>query len=291
MFFNHKKRYKGFEWDGDETRWPKDDVYFKLYKRLLAQATPRGTPVQMIIRHDASWRMHEQFQSLNGIVDLWVCGGGILSWFPWAPKMLHDRGDLVWFYGGTPDAWEPVIRIAEYPVQAWKWEVDGYCRWLTTSPGEDPWFNFNGGGEAMVYSGERFGLEKPIPSIRLKLERNIIQDVAAAEDRRCQGQGRGLPGGCCRQPAKSGDEDWWNPTPAVDPHAGGVLGRRLLGGHGPAQRARAEQARSELVAAAFAAPPSKPPRGTYEPDAEEAAHGHGAAAPAQAQPQEDPHAH
>ena len=93
MFFNHKKRYKGFEWDGDETRWPKDDVYFKLYKRLLAQATPRNTPVQMIIRHDASWRMHEQFQSLNGVVDLWVCGGGILSWFPWAPKMLHDRGE------------------------------------------------------------------------------------------------------------------------------------------------------------------------------------------------------
>ena len=113
MFFNHKKRYKGFDWDGDETRWPKDDVYFKLYKRLLAQATPRNTPVQMIIRHDASWRMHEQWQSLNGIVDLWVCGGGILSWFPWAPQMLHDRGNLVWFYGGTPDAWEPIISIAE----------------------------------------------------------------------------------------------------------------------------------------------------------------------------------
>lgn len=212
MFFNHKKRYKGFDWDGDETRWPKDDVYFKLYKRLLAQATPRGTAVQMIIRHDASWRMHEQFQSLNGIVDLWVCSGGILSWFPWAPAMLHERGNLVWFYGGTPEAWEPIINIIEYPLQAWKWEVDGYCRWLTNSPGEDPWFNFNGGGEALVYSGERFGMEKPIPCIRLKLERNIIQDVAIlkmadAKIKDAVAKGQMSP------PDKSGAEEWWNATP------------------------------------------------------------------------------
>ncbi len=212
MFFNHKKRYKGFDWDGDETRWPKDDVYFKLFKRLLAQATPRGTPVQMIIRHDASWRMHEQWQSLNGIVDLWVCGGGILSWFPWAPKMLHERGNQVWFYGGTPTAWDPVIRIADYPVQAWKWDVDGYCRWLTTNPGDDPWFHFDGGGEGMVYSGERFGIEKPIPSIRLKLERDIVQDVALLKiaDARAKAA---IAKGDLNPPDKP-EEDWWNPAPA-----------------------------------------------------------------------------
>ena len=216
MFFNHKKRYKGFEWDGDETRWPRDDAYFKLYKRLLAQATPRGTPVQMIFRHDASWRMHEQWQTLNGVVDLWVCGGGMLSWFPWAPKMLHDRGNLIWFYGGTPTAWEPVFHIAEYPLRAWRWNVDGYCRWLTTDPGQDPWFDFDGGGTGIVYSGERFGIEKPIPSIRLKLERNIIQDIAIlkiGEAKVADAVARGvLPPDSISQSAA---EEWWNPTPEL----------------------------------------------------------------------------
>lgn len=212
MFFNHKKRYKGFEWDGDETRWPKDDAYFKLYKRLLAQATPRGTDVQVVFRHDASWRMLEQWQTLNGVVDMWICGGGMLSWFPWAPKMLHDRGDIVWFYGGTPTAWAPVIDIAEYPVRAWKWNVDGYCRWLTTSPGEDPWFNFNGGAEGMVYSGERFGISKPIPSIRLKIERNVIQDVALLKIADAKVEDA-VAKGILEPVDRSGDQEWWNPTP------------------------------------------------------------------------------
>ena len=289
MFFNHKKRYKGFDWDGDETRWPKDDVYFKLYKRLLAQATPRNTPVQMIIRHDASWRMHEQFQSLSGIVDLWVCGGGILSWFPWAPQMLHDRGNLVWFYGGTPEAWEPVISIAEYPLQAWKWEVDGYCRWLTNQPGEDPWFNFNGGGEALVYSGERFGMEKPIPSLRLKLERNIIQDIAVLKiaDAKIKAAGLQEEGPTV---AKSTTEDWWNPTPErIHTPAEYWDGSFWEGTVRPSviQRNKLDPnwwlgVRSAAIEGA---------QRSYEPDAEDAAHGHGAATPAQAQPQEVPHAH
>ncbi len=122
--------------------------------------------------------MLEQFQSLNGVIDLWVCGDGTLSHFPWAPKMLHDRGNIAWFYCGTPTAWDPVINIVKAPFRAFNWNVDGYVRWLTTDPGNDPWYNFDGGDTAMVYSGERFGIEKPIPSIRLKLERDILQDIA-----------------------------------------------------------------------------------------------------------------
>ena len=55
--------------------------------------------------------------------------------------------------------------------------MDGYVRWLTTAPGKDPWFQFEGGGEALVYPGDRFGVEGPIASIRLKIERNAVQDV------------------------------------------------------------------------------------------------------------------
>lgn len=291
MFFNHKKRFKGFEWDGDETRWPKDDVYFKLYKRLLAQATPRNTDVQVIFRHDASWRMLEQWQSLNGVIDLWVCGGGMLSWFPWAPKMLHDRGELVWFYGGTPSAWAPIINIAEYPLRSWKWSVDGYCRWLTNSPGDDPWFNFNGGQEVMVYSGERFGIEKPIPSLRLKLERNVLQDVAALTiaDARMKAA---ATQGWIELPQDSGQEDLWNPTPAWIHTAAETWSNASLG----------DAIRPEIIERLNLDPnwwlnvragAIESAQRTYEPSEEEKAHGHshGAVSPMQEPSQEDSHEH
>ena len=112
-------------------------------------------------------------------------------------------------------------------MQAWKWEVDGYCRWLTTSPGEDPWFNFNGGGEAMVYSGERFGLEKPIPSIRLKLERNVIQDVAVLKIADAK-----IKAAACQGLAAATGEvqrrGLVEPDARVDPHAGRVPGTTPL---------------------------------------------------------------
>lgn len=291
MFFNHKKRYKGFEWDGDETRWTKDDIYFKIYKRLLAEATPRNTPVQMIFRADASWRMIEQFQSLNGVIDMWVCGGGSLSWFPWAPKMLHDRGNILWFYGGTPDAWEPIINTAEYPLQAWQWKVDGYCRWLTTDPGPDPWFNFNGGGEAMVYSGERFGIEKPIPSIRLKIERDVIQDIALLKiaDRRVQAA---ATQGWIEPPPEPDQSEFWSPTPPWihtppitwnNANWAGTVRPSVIKQHNldPAWWLGVRAAAVEGA------------QRSYEPDEEERVHGgaHGAAQAVQTQPSEESHAH
>ncbi len=44
VFFNQKKRYKGFPWDGDEVRFPKDDRYFFIYHDLLTKALPAQHP-------------------------------------------------------------------------------------------------------------------------------------------------------------------------------------------------------------------------------------------------------
>ena len=52
VFFNQKKRYKGFEWDGDEVRFPKDDAYFLVYHDLLMNALPKTTPVHFVMRAD-----------------------------------------------------------------------------------------------------------------------------------------------------------------------------------------------------------------------------------------------
>jgi len=174
VFFNHKKRYKGFPWDGDEVRFPKDLKYFLEYDRLLKKALPLNTPVHFVFRADVSWDMEEQFKVLNGIVRLWCCGGGILSFYRHAPKMLCDRGDVVWYYGGPPGVTDSSSAITEFPLRAWLWGVNGYVHWLTVSPGEDPWFHFDGGQTALIYSGKRFGDSEPIPSIRLKIQRNCL---------------------------------------------------------------------------------------------------------------------
>lgn len=209
LFFNHKKRYKAFPWDGDETRFEQDLPYFHEYVRLMRKAMPAGSPVKWVFRTDASWMMERQFKELDGVIDLWACGGGMLSWYQSGVKSLKDRGRIVWAYGGPPAMTSPAIDITLTPLRMWMWGIDGFIHWLTVSPGADPWFRSDGGETALVYPGERFGVDGPIPSVRLKLQRNAVQDInllqAARADRvevarRYNGT---LP------------EQWWTPRPAI----------------------------------------------------------------------------
>jgi hypothetical protein len=177
MFFNHKKRYKGFPWDGDEVRFVRDYSYFKEYGRMLREAVPADSPVKFVFRADVSWTMERQFKELAGIVNFWVCGCGEFGWLDYAPKMLKSRGDIVWIYGGSPSVTEPSSHVTIDVLRPWIWGIDGFVHWQTTEAGSDPWFRFEGGTEAMVYPGDRFGVAGPIPSIRLKLQRDAVQDV------------------------------------------------------------------------------------------------------------------
>ena len=56
--------------------------------------------------------------------------------------------------------------------------VDGFVRWQTVIPGRDPWFGSDGEGETLVYPGDRFRVLGPLASVRLKLERNALEDLA-----------------------------------------------------------------------------------------------------------------
>jgi len=215
MFFNHKKRYMGFSWDGDEVRFPKDNHYFAEYAQLLKKALPPDTPVKFLLRADVSWDMEQQFHDLAGLVRMWICSGGILSWYKDAPAMLRKRGDIVWFYSGPPNVSEPSDTISKFPFQAWLWGVDGFEHWLTVDPGPDPWFHFEGGGTALVYPGEKFGLEEPIPSIRLKIQRNCLQDLALLDGLKNRHRIDDLRAEAARRYNNSKLGDWWNPRPPM----------------------------------------------------------------------------
>lgn len=214
MFFNQKKRYKGFPWDGDEVRFPKDLRYFHDYGRLLKKALPADTPVRIVFRADVSWDMEQQFHVLNGVVNMWTCSGGLLSWYKGAPKMLRERGDIVWYYGGPPQVTEPSSTITEFALRAWVWDTMGFLHWLAVSPGKDPWFHFTGGGTTLVYSGDRFGLPEPIPSIRLKIQRNAVQELTLLDTFKQSHGLDQLKAEATQRFNHSAPDEWWNPTPA-----------------------------------------------------------------------------
>ncbi len=216
MFFNHKKRYKGFPWDGDEVRFARDNQYFRDYRALLDKAMPRDSPVQFVFRSDSSWSMERQFWDLRGVVNLWVLGGSILSFYPQAPALLKDRGDTVWFYGSAAGVTEPAWASVHYPLRAWMWGVDGYVLWLVTGWGADPWFRFNGGRETLVYPGERFGIDGPLPSVRLKIERNALQDLAMLKALETAMGRQKLRSEMARLTNNRKPDDWWTiPRPAL----------------------------------------------------------------------------
>jgi hypothetical protein len=178
LFFNHKKRYKAFHWDGDETRFLNDLPVFAEYQRLMKTAIPDSSPVKWVFRTDASWQMERQFKLQAGIINMWVLGGGMFNWYAENAAVLKARGDTVWTYGGTPQVDEPASHITLDMLRPWMLGVDGFVRWQTVLPGPDPWFKFSGGGETLVYPGGRFGIDGPLASIRLKLQRNAMQDLA-----------------------------------------------------------------------------------------------------------------
>jgi len=214
MFFNHKKRYKAFPWDGDEARFPNDSSYMLEYDRLLKLAVPSASPVKFVFRADSSWTLTRQAKELAGVVNFWVCGQGELAYQPEVARMLKERGDTVWTYGGIPVLTEPSSHITLQVLRPWMWGIDGFVHWLATAPGPDPWFAFQGGGETLIYPGDRFGIGGPLPSIRLKLQRNAVQDLTLLNEFRGTQPIERLRAEAARRFNGTEVKDWWSPRPS-----------------------------------------------------------------------------
>jgi len=215
LFFNHKKRYKAFSWDGDEIRFQRDNEWVIAFRRLFDKAVPKNTPVKFLTRSDSSWSMEDQFERLKGVVDFWVAGEGMLSWYPGAVEKLKARGDQIWSYGGTPTVDKPASAVSLNPLRSWITGTQGFVRWQTVDPGDDPWFSFNGGGETLVYPGDRFGIAEPLASVRLKLQRNVMQDLAVLEEKAQQSSRKKVQEEITRRFNGTRLESWKNVAPAL----------------------------------------------------------------------------
>ena len=175
FFFNHKKRYRWFEWDGDEVKYAKDDAYHLEMIRLWKKAIG-DSPVPWVYRADVSWRMKWQFERLGGSRNLWDCGG-FCAWYPEEIRRVLARGEIVTWYGGYPRIDAATSGVLQNLYRTWGRGLNGFGAWQTVIPGRDPWFACDGAATGAIYPGERFGIEGPIPSIRLKVLRNGIQDI------------------------------------------------------------------------------------------------------------------
>lgn len=216
LFFNHKKRYKAFSWDGDEVRFAADNDAVITMRRLFDKSLPPGTPVQFALRSDASWSLEDQMERMRGVINFWVAGEGMMSWYPGAIAKLKERGDRVWTYGGTPVVSRPAAEIALNPLRTWITGSQGFVRWQTVDPGSDPWYSLDGGGETLVYPGDRFGVAAPLASVRLKLQRNVMQDLALLQAKATLGNARNaVQTEVVRRFNDTSLADWHNTRPAL----------------------------------------------------------------------------
>jgi len=181
FFFVHKKRYRWLEWDGDEPKYSKDDAYWAEFGRLMDRAVG-DSPIPWIIRMDASWQMKNEFSSLEGVVDWWVCGG-FLKWYPEEVDRVIERGDMLWQYSGLPAIGKASASILEQLWRPFARGIGGNIEWKAFASGKDPWFASDGNATQLWYPGERFGIPGPIPSLRMKVQRNGVQDVTLLRDR------------------------------------------------------------------------------------------------------------
>ena len=215
VFFNPKRRYRFFPWDGDETKSHADRDHFLYFRSLMDRAAriagEAGAAARIIFRTDISWTFLQDAldERVGPLFDLWIIYLGNFAWSRAGVEALRGRGQLAWTYDTADESASPARPILDLDRQAiasWRRGADGFLpNWLST--GEDADLD-RANPLAMLYPGRRFGLPSALGSIRLRrlrLATEVADLLEMLGDR-----GRAL----VDEIAGAKDEDWWTPTPA-----------------------------------------------------------------------------
>ena len=139
------------------------------------------------------------------MINFWVVSGGMLSLYDWAPELVRSRKEILWTYGGTPKADAPAASIRNRTPQGMVMGRNG----LRPLADHISW-----PGSVVRVHRRRDGIGLPgytlrdrraHPSIRLKLQRNMVQDLNLLE----AAKNRVDKAEVTRRFNKTNPNDWW----------------------------------------------------------------------------------
>jgi hypothetical protein len=214
VFFNPKKRYRLYPWDGDESKSPADRDHFLYYRGLIDRsaqiAGEAGAKTRIVYRTDISWTFTQDAldPQIGSLFDLWVINIGNYVWSRSAVEGLNARNQLAFTYGTADEGAhpkQPSLALDGLAITSWRRHADGVLpNWLSTGVDEDL---DRASQYAMLYPGRRFGVTGALCSMRLRRVRLATETVDILDilgDR-----GRSL----VDEVVGVSDDDWWTPTP------------------------------------------------------------------------------
>ncbi|MFO7899012.1 MAG: hypothetical protein R6V58_08125, partial [Planctomycetota bacterium] len=187
MFLNHKQRFRYYPWDTEEVRFLEDNENHRYFRALWEGTYDHETtrPVTFDYTLGTTWTYgHDIKSDLNEFIDVYIAGTSGITWdFDWIPK-LHRKGRQIW--SCTNSGSVPVSTRAPFfvPLQMWMLDIDGYMpRWCTTGGfGPDGVYGLGDkGATTFLYSGDPFGSEETLASLRMKVQRQALQMVDALQ--------------------------------------------------------------------------------------------------------------
>jgi len=221
LFLNNKKFYRFQPYTLDEVWYEHDEEGLDYYYSVVKDSYD-STPVKIIFRQDISNMIGFHMTPENrfsDMFDLWICSDGMLSWYPDSVEMVKQKGQKCWTYGGVPNIGDSTLLMFLKVIKCFSIGIHGYVPWNTINAGPDylrtPADN---GGVALFYPGVPFGINGPVPSLRLKQLRNFTQ----VADMACMSHGYSNEGSSLNARVKDAvnkslgfdsEGQWWAPQP------------------------------------------------------------------------------
>jgi len=215
IFLNHKKDYRFFPYTVDEIWYEHDqDVVREFYD--VIKDTYEHSFVKFCCRIDSSNYFHEHYKNdFSDIHKLWIAGYDMFNWLPECVDYMKNKGCILWVYGGVLHPLEEtLLSVGMFAINCVMTGADGFCAWNTTDfKGDFLRMPNNRGATLLYYPGSYFGVEKPLPSLRLKFLRNTMQTAELALAFNGTKQKKEVDAIINRHFGQAGNECWWNEKP------------------------------------------------------------------------------
>lgn len=170
-YWNNKYYYKDPAQGGRGTSWwlldepmHRDDwLALRYFAGLVSRAVePAGVP-NLVTRMDIS-RPQWQRDWLDGVTDLYVVGNAYYQYQARMSRWAAAEGATVWTYGAANEVGRPNLESVAWCLKAWLSGADGVVPW--NSIGTERSFD-EPDQTGLMMPGRRFGLDGPLPSLRL----------------------------------------------------------------------------------------------------------------------------